>query len=52
MKAAVINDFGNPDVFEIKEIDKPVINPDQLLIKVLQQALILSIGNNEKEIIN
>lgn len=34
MKAAIINQFGNPDVFEIKEIEKPVLEKDQLLIKV------------------
>jgi len=34
MKAAIINQFGNPDVFEIKDIEKPVIKPDQVLIKV------------------
>ena len=39
MKAVVINHFGNPDVFEIQEIDKPVINPDQLLIKVFATSI-------------
>ncbi len=34
MKAAIINEFGSPDVFEISDIEKPIINPDQLLIKV------------------
>lgn len=34
MKAAIINQFGNPDVFEIKDVEKPVIKPDQVLIKV------------------
>ncbi len=34
MKAAIINQFGSPDVFEIKDIEKPIIKPDQLLIKV------------------
>jgi len=34
MKAAIINQFGNPDVFEIKDIKKPILNTDQLLIKV------------------
>lgn len=34
MKAAIINEFGKSDVFEIKDIERPKINPDQLLIKV------------------
>lgn len=34
MKAAIINQFGNPDVFEIKDVEKPVIKSDQVLIKV------------------
>ncbi len=34
MKAAIINQFGNPDVFEIKDVEKPVIKPDQILINV------------------
>ena len=34
MKAAVINDFGGPEVFEIWEIDKPGIRENELLIEV------------------
>lgn len=34
MKAAIINKFGAPDVFEIKNLEKPKINPGQVLIKV------------------
>ncbi|MCK5169390.1 MAG: NADP-dependent oxidoreductase [Bacteroidales bacterium] len=34
MKAAIINQFGNPDVFEIKEVKKPIIKTNQVLIKV------------------
>jgi NADPH:quinone reductase-like Zn-dependent oxidoreductase len=34
MRAAIINQFGGPEVFKIQEIDKPNIQPDQLLIKV------------------
>jgi NADPH:quinone reductase-like Zn-dependent oxidoreductase len=34
MKAAIINQFGDPNVFEIKDIEKPIIKPDQVLIKV------------------
>jgi NADPH:quinone reductase-like Zn-dependent oxidoreductase len=34
MKAAVINEFGDADVFEITEVDKPEINDEQVLIKV------------------
>jgi len=34
MKAAIINQFGVPDVFKVKAIEKPKIKNDQLLIKV------------------
>lgn len=34
MKAAIINHFGKPEVFEISEIAKPEIKADQLLVKV------------------
>jgi NADPH:quinone reductase-like Zn-dependent oxidoreductase len=34
MKAAIINEFGSPDVFEISDIEMPIVNPDQLVIKV------------------
>ncbi|MCB2194384.1 MAG: NADP-dependent oxidoreductase [Bacteroidetes bacterium] len=34
MKAAIINQFGGPEVFKIQDIDKPNIQPDQVLIKV------------------
>ena len=34
MKAAIINEFGGPDVFKISDIEMPIVNPDQLVIKV------------------
>ena len=34
MKAAVIYEYGSPEVFRIEEIDKPSINNDEILIKV------------------
>lgn len=34
MKAAIINEFGSPKVFEIEDVERPEIKPDQLLIKV------------------
>ncbi len=34
MKAAIIDQFGGPEVFKIKEIEKPKVKPDQLLVKV------------------
>jgi len=39
MKAAVINQFGGPDIFEVKDIKKPMIKPDQLLIKVKASSI-------------
>lgn len=34
MKAAVIYRYGSPDVFQVAEIDRPQIKPDQMLVKV------------------
>jgi len=34
MKAAVVNQFGSPEVLEIKDIKKPDCEKDQLLLKV------------------
>lgn len=35
MKAAIINQFGEAEVLQITEVNKPVINDDQVLIKVM-----------------
>jgi 2-desacetyl-2-hydroxyethyl bacteriochlorophyllide A dehydrogenase len=34
MKAVVINRYGSPEVMHIEELEKPVISPDEVLIKV------------------
>jgi NADPH:quinone reductase-like Zn-dependent oxidoreductase len=39
MKAIVQNDYGSPDVFELKDIDKPVIKDDDVLVRVHAAAL-------------
>jgi NADPH:quinone reductase-like Zn-dependent oxidoreductase len=39
MKAIVQNEYGSPDVFELKEIDKPVVNDDEVLVRVHAAAL-------------
>jgi NADPH:quinone reductase-like Zn-dependent oxidoreductase len=38
MKAAIINKFGDTDVLEIAEIDKPVPNDDEVLIRIMAAA--------------
>ncbi len=39
MKAIVQNDYGLPDVFELKKIDKPVIKDDDVPVRVHAVAL-------------
>jgi NADPH:quinone reductase-like Zn-dependent oxidoreductase len=39
MKAIVQNEYGSPDVFELKEIDKPVVKDDEVLVRVHAAAL-------------
>jgi hypothetical protein len=34
MKAIVFHRYGSPDVLELKEIDTPVVEDDQMLVKV------------------
>ena len=34
MKAIVLNEYGSPDVLELKEIDKPVIKENEVLVRV------------------
>lgn len=43
MKAVVHEKYGLPDVLEVKEVQKPIPNDDQVLIKV--QAASLNVGN-------
>lgn len=39
MRAAIINKFGKPDVLEVTEIEKPVANDDEVLIKVIAAGI-------------
>jgi NADPH:quinone reductase-like Zn-dependent oxidoreductase len=39
MKAIVQNDYGSPDVLELKEIDKPVVKNDGVLVRVHAAAV-------------
>jgi NADPH:quinone reductase-like Zn-dependent oxidoreductase len=39
MKAIFQNDYGSPDVLELREIDKPVVKDDGVLIRVHAAAL-------------
>ena len=34
MKAIVQNEYGSPDVLELKEIDKPLVKDDGVLVRV------------------
>ena len=39
MKAIVQNEYGSPDVLELKEIDKPVVKDNDVLVRVHAAAL-------------
>ncbi len=39
MKAIVQNEYGSPDVYELKEIDKPVFRDGEVLVRVHAAAL-------------
>jgi len=35
MKAIVQNAYGNPDVLELKEVDKPEVKENDVLVRVV-----------------
>jgi NADPH:quinone reductase-like Zn-dependent oxidoreductase len=39
MKAIVQNDYGSPDVLDLKEVDKPAVQENEVLVKVHAAAL-------------
>lgn len=39
MRAMIVNRFGNEDVFEAAEIDKPKVKPSHLLIKIVATSV-------------
>jgi NADPH:quinone reductase-like Zn-dependent oxidoreductase len=39
MKAVVQRDYGSPDVLELKDIDKPVVKDDEVLVRVRAAAV-------------
>ena len=39
MKAIVINAYGSPDVFELKEVDKPEVLENDVLVRVLAAGI-------------
>jgi len=39
MKAIVINAYGSPDTLELKEIDQPVVNENEVLVRVIATGL-------------
>ena len=34
MKAIVYHEYGSPDVLELKDIDKPLVKDDEVLVRV------------------
>jgi len=39
MKAIIQKEYGSPDVFELKELDKPVVKDDDVMVRVHAAAL-------------
>jgi NADPH:quinone reductase-like Zn-dependent oxidoreductase len=39
MKAVVATGYGNPDVFEVREVSKPSPKPNEVLVKVMTSAV-------------
>ena len=39
MKAAYINKYGSPDVFELGELKTPEVKPDQVLVKIFASSI-------------
>ncbi len=39
MKAIVLDEYGSPDVLELREIDKPVVGDDEVLVRVHADCL-------------
>ena len=39
MKAIVQNAYGNPDVLELKEVDKPEVKENDVLVRVVAASI-------------
>ncbi len=39
MKAVVHSEYGSPDVLELKDVDKPVVKDDEVLVRVRAAAV-------------
>lgn len=46
MKAIVQETYGSPDVLELKDIDKPMVGDDDLLVRVHALASIPASGTS------
>lgn len=39
MRAAVIHEYGDPDVFQIEEVDRPPVGPNDVLVRVVASSV-------------
>jgi NADPH:quinone reductase-like Zn-dependent oxidoreductase len=46
MKAIVQGKYGSPDVLQLKDIDKPVVKDDEVLVRVHERPSISATGTS------
>ena len=42
MRAAGIDEFGSPDVLQIRDVERPSVSPDEVLVRVIAAGVQLT----------